>query len=195
MRRHPGADHGLRLRVLDLDPVRRSAGPVATVFAPRYQPLKAHQAGVPEQVRTNLALLEVGEHDAVHPPRQHAGEVVLPQVQRQRPKVLARSQPACRRRRTAPRHCAGANAAHRNRRCRQRRAAPLRRRVRTRSSGAVTRPQRSADSDRSSHDRCGSISDALAVALDHQAVSVVFDFMKPIVPLPFSLRSEVRLTD
>ena len=46
---------------------------------------------MPEQVRTDLALLEIVEDDAVHAPPQHLGEMVLPQVQRQRPEIVARA--------------------------------------------------------------------------------------------------------
>ena len=45
---------------------------------------------MPEQVRPDLALFEVVEEDAVDAPPQHLGEMVLPQVQRQWPEIVAR---------------------------------------------------------------------------------------------------------
>ena len=56
------------LSVLDLNPVRRSASTVRSVFVLRYQTLQAHQAGVVEQVGAYLALFEVGQEDAVDAP-------------------------------------------------------------------------------------------------------------------------------
>jgi hypothetical protein len=38
-----------------------------------------------EEIGTDRALLVVIEHDAIHATRQHASEVVLSKVQRQRP--------------------------------------------------------------------------------------------------------------
>jgi hypothetical protein len=43
---------------------------------------------MPEQVRPDLALFEVIQDDAVHTPPQHLSEMVLPQVQRQRPDII-----------------------------------------------------------------------------------------------------------
>jgi hypothetical protein len=36
----------------------------------RYKALQTHQAGVPIQVRADLALFEVAEEDAIHAPRK-----------------------------------------------------------------------------------------------------------------------------
>ena len=47
------------------------------------QALQPHQAGVAEQVRADLALLEVGQKDAVDAPRQQPGQVGLAHRQRQ----------------------------------------------------------------------------------------------------------------
>jgi hypothetical protein len=55
--------------ILNLDPAIEPAGAIEAVAMFRDQTLQAHQASVPEQVRADLALLEVGEVDAVHAPR------------------------------------------------------------------------------------------------------------------------------
>ena len=44
--------------VLDLDPVPEPAGAIEAVAMLRDQPFETHQAGVAEQVRADLALLE-----------------------------------------------------------------------------------------------------------------------------------------
>jgi len=54
------------LPVLVLDPVRRSTRTIRPVAVFRDQPFKPHQAGMPEQVGTNLALLEWRQVDAVN---------------------------------------------------------------------------------------------------------------------------------
>ena len=77
------------LPVLDLDPVRRPASrdkDSRGVSRPTFQ---AHQAGMPEQVRADLALLEVAQEDPVHAPRQEPGQVGLAHRQRQPAEVLA----------------------------------------------------------------------------------------------------------
>ena len=48
-----------------------------------------HQAGVAEQVRADLALLEVGEVNAVDAARQQSGEAGLAHVERQSAEILA----------------------------------------------------------------------------------------------------------
>ena len=68
------AVYGWRAGVLDFDPVWRPSGPVRPVFVLRYQALQPHQAGMAKQVRAYLALLEVAQEDAVHPPRQELRE-------------------------------------------------------------------------------------------------------------------------
>jgi hypothetical protein len=75
--------------VFNLDPVRRSAGAVWPVLMFRYQPLQAELAGLPEQVRADLALLILADENAVRPPRQQACKVVLAKVQGQLPQILA----------------------------------------------------------------------------------------------------------
>ena len=55
----------------------------------RNQPLEPHVAGRPEQIRTDLALLEWRQLDAINAPTQQPGKIVLAQVQRQRAHVLA----------------------------------------------------------------------------------------------------------
>ena len=45
---------------------------------------------MPEQLRPDLALFEVIKNDAVDMPPQHLGEMVLSQVQRQWPEIVAR---------------------------------------------------------------------------------------------------------
>ena len=57
----------------------------AAIDRPRYglsrcfetKPFQPHQAGVPEQVRADLALLERRKVDAVDPPRQQPARLVL----------------------------------------------------------------------------------------------------------------------
>jgi hypothetical protein len=44
---------------------------------------------MPEQVRTDLALLEVAQEDAVDPPRQQPRQIGLPHRQRQLAEILA----------------------------------------------------------------------------------------------------------
>ena len=56
--------------VLDLDPAIEPAAAVRAVAMFRDQPLQPHQAGVPEQVRPNLALLERRQVNPVDTPRQ-----------------------------------------------------------------------------------------------------------------------------
>jgi hypothetical protein len=46
------------LPILDLDPVPEPAAAVGTLAVLANHALQAHQAGVPEQVRADLALLE-----------------------------------------------------------------------------------------------------------------------------------------
>jgi hypothetical protein len=52
------------LAVLDLDPVRRPARAIRPVLELRHQSLQPHHASMPEQVRADLALFEVGQEDA-----------------------------------------------------------------------------------------------------------------------------------
>jgi len=53
------------------------------------QAFEPRQAGVPEQVWTDLALLEVGQENAVHALRQPPGKVGLSHAERQLSDVLA----------------------------------------------------------------------------------------------------------
>ena len=53
------------LPVLDLDPVPEPAGAIAAFAVFRDQALQPHQAGMSEQVRADLALVEVGQEDAI----------------------------------------------------------------------------------------------------------------------------------
>ena len=57
----PHAGERRMLPVLDLDPVPEPAGAIEAVAMLRDQPFETHQAGLAEQVRSDLALLEVGE--------------------------------------------------------------------------------------------------------------------------------------
>jgi len=59
------------LPVFDFDPAIGSSTAVNAVTVFRDQPLQPHQAGVPEQVRPDLALLERRQVDAVNAARQH----------------------------------------------------------------------------------------------------------------------------
>src|SRR5258708_39348547 len=92
------------LPVLDLDPAPEPAGAIEAVAMLRDQPFETHQAGVAEQGRANLALLEVGEGGC----RRRGGPAGAPGWScasaaagfgdpRRRP-------PGRRRRRTRPRH-------------------------------------------------------------------------------------------
>ena len=77
------------LPVLDLDPAVEPAAAIEAVAVLRDQPLQPHQAGVPEQVRANLALLEWRSMDAVDTARQQPVKVGLAHRQRQSPEILA----------------------------------------------------------------------------------------------------------
>ncbi len=55
----------------------------------RHDALKAHVAGGTKQVWSDLALFEVIEDDAIDAPPQHLGQMVLSEVQRQRPEIVA----------------------------------------------------------------------------------------------------------
>jgi hypothetical protein len=59
--------HRRMLSVLHLDPVRRSAAAVRPVLVLRYQPLQAELAGLPEQVRADLALLVLADENPIRP--------------------------------------------------------------------------------------------------------------------------------
>ena len=61
--------------VLHLDPAVKPAATVGAVPMLRHQPLQAHQAGVPKQVRPDLALFERREMDAVDAPRGYQAEL------------------------------------------------------------------------------------------------------------------------
>jgi hypothetical protein len=52
-------------------------------------PSNPKQAGVPEEVGTDLALLEVGQEDAIDAPRKQPGQVRLAHAQRQLANVVA----------------------------------------------------------------------------------------------------------
>ena len=77
------------LPVLDLDPAIGPPAAIGALAMFRHQPLQPHQAGVAEQVRPDLALFEVGQEDAVNPPRQQPGQVGLEHRQRQPAQILA----------------------------------------------------------------------------------------------------------
>ena len=76
--------HGGVLAVLDLDPVLRSAGAIGAVGPLTHHALKAHVARGPEQVGTDLALLERGDENPVGLTRQEPREVGLAHRERQR---------------------------------------------------------------------------------------------------------------
>ena len=56
--------------VLDLDPAVEPAGAIEAIAVLGDQTFQPHQADVAEQIRTDLALLEWCEVNAVHAPRQ-----------------------------------------------------------------------------------------------------------------------------
>jgi hypothetical protein len=55
----------------------------------RNQSLKAKFAGMPKQVRADLALLKGVDKNPVDPSRQQPGKVVLSKVQRKLPQIVA----------------------------------------------------------------------------------------------------------
>jgi hypothetical protein len=55
----------------------------------RHKTLQSELAGLPEQVRADLALLEVADENSLRPPRQESREVGLPKVQRQLSQIVA----------------------------------------------------------------------------------------------------------
>ena len=61
--------------VLDLDPAIEPAAAILAVL--RNQSLQSHHAGVAEQVRADLTLLEVAQEDAIDALSQQPGEVGL----------------------------------------------------------------------------------------------------------------------
>src|SRR5258708_30480610 len=75
--------------VLDLDPIGRAACTVGTVPALRHKTLKPEIAGLPEQVRADLALFELANANPLRPPGQQPRQVVLSKVQRQFPQIVA----------------------------------------------------------------------------------------------------------
>ena len=77
------------LPVLHLDPVRRTAATVAALSALADNPLQAELAGLPEQVRADLALLVIADEDAFGPSRQESGQVIPAQMQRQLAQIIA----------------------------------------------------------------------------------------------------------
>ena len=56
--------------MFDLDPAIEPAGAIGALAVFRDQTFEPHQAGVAEQVRADLALLEIAQEDAVDAPRQ-----------------------------------------------------------------------------------------------------------------------------
>ena len=76
------AIESLMLLVLDFNPVFRPAAAIGSIGALGDQTLEAELAGLAEQVRANLALLEVADEDAVRPARQQPLQVGLPQRER-----------------------------------------------------------------------------------------------------------------
>jgi hypothetical protein len=63
----------------DVDPVRRAAGTIRPVTMFRDQSLQTHQAGMPEEVGTYLALFKVGQENTVDAARKQPGKVGLAQ--------------------------------------------------------------------------------------------------------------------
>ena len=55
----------------------KPAAPVRALTVLGDEPLQPYQAGVAEQVWTDLTLLEVGQEYAIDPPRQQPSELVL----------------------------------------------------------------------------------------------------------------------
>jgi hypothetical protein len=62
---------------------------MGAVAALRHHALQPHLAGCPEQVRSDLALLEWGDEDAVRPARQQTREVGLADRERYAAQVFA----------------------------------------------------------------------------------------------------------
>jgi hypothetical protein len=74
--------------VLHLDPIRRGAGAVGPIAAFGHQALEAELAGLPKQVRADLALLEFRDENPLGAPRQQPSQVGLAEMQRQLPQIL-----------------------------------------------------------------------------------------------------------
>jgi len=77
------------LPVLHFDPTVETTGTIGAVTVFRNQSLQLHQAGMPEQVRTDLALLERGKVDAIDASGQQPSQVSLAHHQRQPVQILA----------------------------------------------------------------------------------------------------------
>ena len=73
--------HGGVRRVLHLDPVRRGADAIGAVAMFRNQALEPELAGLAEQIRADIALLEGGDEDPIGAPCQQPGEIGFAQAQ------------------------------------------------------------------------------------------------------------------
>src|SRR4051812_2975739 len=72
-----------------VDPTIEPAAAVGAFTVLRDQPFKAELAGVPEQLRPDLSLLERRDVDTVDPAREDPRQVGLAQRQRQLAEVVA----------------------------------------------------------------------------------------------------------
>src|ERR1019366_3448070 len=88
-RRQFGSRHRRRVRVLDLDPMRRPASAVGAVAMLRHQAFQSELAGLAEQVRPDLPLLEWRHENSVGAACQQAREIGLAHRQRQLAQILA----------------------------------------------------------------------------------------------------------
>src|SRR6476646_1575805 len=70
------------LPVLDLDPAIVPAAAINTLAVLRNHAFQPEQAGMPEQIRADFALLEIAQNDAVDTPRQQPRQAGLAHAER-----------------------------------------------------------------------------------------------------------------
>ena len=81
--------HGRMFWIFHFYPMRGAPSAVRPILVLGDQSFQAHQAGVSEEIRTDLALLEVRQEDAIDAPGEQSGQVSLAHAQRQLANVFA----------------------------------------------------------------------------------------------------------
>ena len=81
--------HGRMFWILHFYPMRGASSVVRPILVLGNQSLQAQQAGVSEEIRTDLALLEVKQEDAIDAPSEQSGQISLAHAQRQLANVFA----------------------------------------------------------------------------------------------------------
>ena len=81
--------HGRMFWIFHFYPMRGASSVVRPILVLGNQSLQAQQAGVSEEIRTDLALLEVRQEDAIDAPSEQSGQISLAHAQRQLANVFA----------------------------------------------------------------------------------------------------------